>query len=784
MATTRDRKALAEKLNKIVATKQQPLRVAPPTAAVKAASMSRYEPDYPTRESRVAAAQLLDPGEMFAGKSVAFNRYIMDFINDSGYGSNPNPYTEGQLLMAYMTSVYLFAALRRVSNLISRVRVVAEIKQGSKYVRAPETVLINRIFERDGSLAFARMYLNYAIYGGAICYKVKTMKAVLEQARETPIYDYKDNAVAGLHVLDKPMWELDEDTYNAEINGVYVSQGSKYVGSRNYLRREEFIYTTDWNPENPNRGRSIATVAIHEAVTNASIARWGAEYFTRGAMPFILVALEDDPAMVTDTDLLKYKRQFEDHWQGVGGSLRSVFMDRKVNVEQVGVPAGDIAAPELNNNALAGISAAVGLDRELIVTPEGGTQERHAVLVKRAWDDTVIPLAESFVRAFEQQLGLPDGMRLALDLSHIKELEADRADKAAVERDMYNDSLQTYNETRQRMDMQPIHELDGYFKTDQGLVPIHRVTERGRIPLQDVREAQAQWFEKGLTTLNEYRISMGMPQLKGFDDVVLMDNKPIRIEDLLLGLFEPDESTVTRETSLMEKGLRSFNEIRDTLGLKDVEGMDDVFFLDNQPYTLTRLLAKVNAPNRDQIDGEISKFNEGATTYNELRLALGMQPTKGFETFHKNNGELMSEARILRQDKLLDEKLIQQVGDLWNNNLLLRSGAMKMLGIPNPVGMTDGYKTEIEGLMQFVADKRTKLFDKKLEAESGGDAGGGGGGGHGGWRSLSKDNKAVNEEAMQHMVKANAILAGLVDLIATDIRGGGSKKRNLASVPV
>ena len=149
----------------------------------------------------VPLREIIDPGEIFAGKSLAFNKYAMDFINGSGMYGNPNPYTDNQLLTAYMSSVYLFAALRRVSNLISRIKIVAEIKQGNKYVRAPETALINRIFEKDGTFVFRGCTSTTQFMDQQLFIKTKTVKAVLEYANDNPIYDYADNAVGGLYCI-------------------------------------------------------------------------------------------------------------------------------------------------------------------------------------------------------------------------------------------------------------------------------------------------------------------------------------------------------------------------------------------------------------------------------------------------------------------------------------------------------------------------------------------------------------------------------------------------------
>lgn len=775
--------------------------------------------------------QLIDPSQMIAGKSLSFNKYVMDFINDTGYYGHSNPYTDQQLLMAYMSSVYLFAALRRVANLVSRIQIVAEVQQGSKYVRAGESELINKIFRKDGPTVFSRAYLNYAIYGTAVIYKTKTLKAILDSARGDPIYDYKDNAVGGLHVLDKPFWALDKDTFDGEIKGLYVQRGVKHVSNRNYLDRREFVHFTDWNPEDPTEGRSIATVAIHEAMTNAAIARWSAEYFTRGAMPFVLVAMEEDPAMISDTDLMKYKRQFEDHWQGVNSSLRSVFIDRKVEVQQVGIPASEVAASDLNTTALEGISAAVGIDRELIVTPEGGSQERHAVLVKRAWDDTVLPLANALLSAFARDLGLPDGMQLVLELSHIPELDADRADRVSTELSVYNDGAQTFNEMRTRLNMPTIPYFDGLIKTDDGLVPIEKIAEAAKIPPRRIMEAYDAWYDKGLSSFNDYRQAigkkpvqgmedvlivdgrpmklakllqmlhlptdsdiqreaefldkslrtfndmrkalnldivdglddviqvdgrpvklkefihhaqtplegrvsfnkdmldaglqsfndmrreLGLKEIQAFDDVFMFDGQPIKLENLIKAINGPSESDVSSETQLLDSTLKDFNSVREALSLPAIQGMEDVFFLDGRPVRYSAILKLLDMPSERQVDIDMQLFEKGIQSVNDFLVSMGKDPIPQFDGWYNVDGQLTTLDRIIRQDKFLDEKIIERVTDLWSDNLLKRSRTMSFLDLEMGPDEFDGYLVEFEAEMELRRERKMKELEEELEGK-------------------------------------------------------------------
>lgn len=434
------------------------------------------------RPAPKSAFHLIDPGND-ASKSLAYSQYVQDFIYATGQYSQP--YTDPQLEMAFWSSVYLFAALRRVSNLISRAKVVAEVKNGDTWQRLPETSRLNQILQRDMPTALKIGYLNYALYGATLTYKVKTERAMIRQAEGRPIYSYLEGAVAGLMVLDNPGWSLNETTttgYNS-LKGVFLNYDYKDIlGEKNYLDRREFVYITDWNPRDKNHGRSIASVAIHEAVTNGAIARWASEYFTRGTLPMLLVSMTDNPAIMTQTDLAKQKRFFEEQYQGQSASLRSVFVDQKVDVNEIGITADRVAAPELNKNALEGISAAVGIERDLIIAPEGGTQGRHRTMVQQAWNDTIIPVAQGFCAQYRQDLGLPEHVRLEVDVSHIAELEADRGDRSTAELAVLEKSVQTINETRLRLNQQPIPEMKNFMLVNGELKSIKKILLEDSMP--------------------------------------------------------------------------------------------------------------------------------------------------------------------------------------------------------------------------------------------------------------------------------------------------------------
>lgn len=677
-------------------------------------------------QKRAGGIAIIDPSDAVKSNPMGlFSRSALDFIN-SASNEMSTPYTENQLLNAYLTSVYVYAALRRVSNLISRVKVVGEVQQEGKWVRLPETHMLNQLFARDGSETMSRMWLNHAVYGAANVYKIKTRRAMLQEQSGHPIYDFADGAVAGLYVLDKPVWDVDEDVTYGAIRGFYVNQyesGDNLLGNRNYLKREETIYYTDWNPQSPNRGKSMVAVCIHEAVANASIAQWISEYFTRGAMPFIMVSLaEDDPAMMTDGDLRKYKRQFEEYWQGMGNSLRSVFFDRQINVEQVGIPADEVAAPDLNETALEGIAATIGLDRELIVTPSGGSQERHALLVKRAWEDTVIPLAEKYVAAINRDLGLAPNMRLVLDVSGIAELEADRENKADTEIGIYDSQLQSYNEARTRLKMAPVKELDGFYNLDGRLVPLSQLVALGNIPHNEIVDYAMQLWDGNLALRSEVLAILGrnLPANAA-------DGYRYQIEDqvdLITTMWNDDllprSSVLERlgftsdRISVEQDGYRSELERGADYGEWVTDLWDRNLLTRSQTMELLDmgLTLPPNAPDgyADEIGDRKSNimdmWGDNLLTRRQTLDSLGYEsPEKMIDGYAE---EIEIKLDMIRE---AENERVERILDFWNDNLLTRGQALTALGVNKPQSMIDGYADEIDREIDVKYEAKENLRD-------------------------------------------------------------------------
>lgn len=418
-----------------------------------------------------------------AQKSMSYSDYVNDFINGSGYYEG-ELYSEQQVEAAYRTSVYLFAAMRRVANLFSEVQIVAEVKKGGNWQRLPETHRLNTIFSEGGAKFMYSLYMYYALYGKVLVYKRKTKKARIAARQGKIISTYLQGGIAGVHLIPNARWTIMEDEYRSEILGFNLNapEGNLDAGLRD---REEFVYLNDFDPRYVNGATSMASLAINNALTNASIARWASHYFMSGAMPLLLVSTEDDPALQTEADLLKYKSLVERVWQGLWSkfSLRAVFTDRKLNVQQAGIDADKVKAPELNQDALNAIASVFQITPDLIVPPPGGSQSRQEELLLEAYYSSVLPTARHIVAGFNEDFGLNGSdARLVIVDEDVQALDAARQKNAATETSIFQAGLQTFGEAQERLNTKPVKELAGWVMINGRFQSVERLLRDDKSP--------------------------------------------------------------------------------------------------------------------------------------------------------------------------------------------------------------------------------------------------------------------------------------------------------------
>lgn len=237
--------------------------------------------------------------------------------------------------------------LKNFFNLITAIQIRPEVKEAESWSPVLNTALIARIFQPDNEFQpnlLREMMKEYIFYGRVFVYKIKTRKALLLETQGSEVtYAYKDGHVAGLEVIHDEEAYLDEDIKNGLIKGLQLDRISSILGSRHYLKRAEFIYSTDWNPE---KNRSITSV---------------------GKM-----------------------------------------LDWAVNSRHGYTPED--------------ISPILGVDNDLVFAKEI-SDERKAFLIRRAIDDTIVPLASQFITNIKYDLGINlETMRLtcgvAIDTSN------------------------------------------------------------------------------------------------------------------------------------------------------------------------------------------------------------------------------------------------------------------------------------------------------------------------------------------------------------------------------
>ena len=456
-----------------------------------------------------------------AYKSTSYSQYVEDFINDNDTGVSN--YSERQVEAAYQTSVFLFSALRRVANLMSEIVVAAEVKKDGEWVRLPNTHKLNMLLDECGAQFFYRMYINYAMYGSALTYKEKTLKAKYAETRGEALTKFGEGGIAGLHLIPNAHWTMREDTYLSEILGFDLHTPDEVIGDQQLLRRDECIYVNDFNPRYVNDGISMVFLALNNAVTNAAIARWASHYFMSGAMPLLLVNIDEEDALLTKVDARRYKNLVERAWQGLWSkfSARALFTDRKLNVQEAGITADKVQAPELNRDSLNQIASVFQIAPDLIVPPEGGSDNaRHKYLVQQAYTDAVIPVAKHFLSAITNDLGLKDdNLRLVVAEDKMRALQADRGERSTTELSIYQGGVQPLGVTQAALNIDIVEQLKDFVNINGRVQSVERVLRDDALPPADYLQHFVSAWENGGIVRSEYRIAMGLPpQVKGEKD--------------------------------------------------------------------------------------------------------------------------------------------------------------------------------------------------------------------------------------------------------------------------
>ena len=471
-----------------------------------------------------------------AQKAIPYNQMVDDFINDTGlYGQI---YTDHQLESAYRTSTYLFAALRRFASLTSEVELVGEQRKGDSWTRLPETHALNRIFINAGRQFMFDLAIYYGLFGKELIYKRKTRQAVYERNRGKQPGGFLKGYVSGVHLIPNLKWTIYEDSYHDEIQGFSLNEPDENVGGAvRMLEPWEVIYIHDFDARDPNDGVSMTSLAINDAVTNAAIARWMSHYFMSGAMPLLLVNTMDSPTLMTDTDLAQYKSQVERAWQGIWGkfSLRAMFTDRKLEVQQAGIKAEEVQAPEQDRTALNHIASVFQIAPDLIVPPEGGSDNaRHKFLLLDAYHSAVLPYARKVADSFSDALELAEGgYRLVVAEERIKALEVERADKADTEIAIFNAGLTKYGEAQERLDSEQVSDLAEMIMTGGKLRSVGRIKLDDRLASGDVFQyIQNGWLDGSLKRSQYMMLAYGVTLPEGEHDGYIWEIDPRQIEDV------------------------------------------------------------------------------------------------------------------------------------------------------------------------------------------------------------------------------------------------------------
>mgnify|MGYP000934480259 CR=1 FL=1 len=253
----------------------------------------------------------------------------------------------------------------RISELMDELKFT--VKQNHELI-TDENDLLKKMIDRDGIKFLKQAFLNYALYGYTVGYFTKSIASFLQNDSEE-LTPYQYRKIIGIYCINS--YALSPDFSNQdELSGMFVSNPSG-LSSRNYLKRDEFVYCEQWHPYSKSSHINYADIFIGELKSIAGYRNLEKELY--------LLRME----FINNPD------QFAEHFDKMDFSL---LPEHIINIA----------------------SYVLGIEQDLIIgrNKEG---ERYTILKKRTIHDTVMPFAVYLTDCLNRDMDLPEDISIQIE---------------------------------------------------------------------------------------------------------------------------------------------------------------------------------------------------------------------------------------------------------------------------------------------------------------------------------------------------------------------------------
>lgn len=215
----------------------------------------------------------------------------------------------------------------------------------------------------------------------------------------------------------------------------------KYVlcngeGKETDFKPEEIVHHKRVDPRNPLFGRSIF-YALRMPISNIRGA-YGFRNKTiinHGAWGIFGNKTQDSAGhkSLTEEDRIKLEKQYQNETHGIFEGQSGIrFVDGDVTFTPTSFPTNQMMLFEEVSENMKRIIDALGLNDNIFSKEKSKIQANLKEGLRMAYQDAIIPFAQSFCSNLTKGLGLPENEWIELDYSHIPALKEDDKEKAEI----------------------------------------------------------------------------------------------------------------------------------------------------------------------------------------------------------------------------------------------------------------------------------------------------------------------------------------------------------------
>jgi phage portal protein BeeE len=341
----------------------------------------------------------------------------------------------GQEFMLYNTTAEVKIVFNRFADMFSNGRWVHKKKDGTEKGKVIEDSDFVALLERPNPLQSGEEWkkesaLHYLIYGNRFTFPL--FASGLSRI-PTLINNLPPDHV---HVRTTG-YRWDQPT----IEGIIENYVLQMWGETEYERKfspDEIIHHRNVDPSDPILGTSV----LHSLTMPISNIR-GAYGFRnvnitkRGALGFITNKSRDVNGSVSLSvaERLRLEKQQQQQTHGIYDGQNAVMITNDdLAWENTAYPIDKMMLFEEISEDMKKIIDAIGLNDNIFSKEKSKIQANLAEGLKMAYQDAIIPFAESFASTMTSGMRLPDDEWLELDYSHIQVLKDDEKSKAEIQK--------------------------------------------------------------------------------------------------------------------------------------------------------------------------------------------------------------------------------------------------------------------------------------------------------------------------------------------------------------